>query len=223
MFPLGVLKKKPVNGFVLDPAKVKLLLHFDGNFNDSSNNNVPVTASGNVLIDSTIKKFGSGSLQYGQTPKDGFLKTSAFFDFGNKRPFTLCLNYNGTRIASVTGSLVGTRDSAIYSQFEIRRGTTSLIGNNTLNNWDFVPDILFEDENWKHFAMVADGTNIKFYRDGVIVGSVAHPNWPSMMSFLQFGKNGDGQYSNGTLDEVLLYSEALWTSNFTPPTTPFSY
>ena len=208
--------------FALDPAKVKLLLHFDGNFNDSSNDNVPVTASGNVLIDSTIKKFGSGSLQYGQTPKDGFLKTSAFFDFGNKRPFTLCLNHNGTRVTSLTGSLVGTRDSAIYSQFEIRRGASSLIGNDALNAWNFVSGIISENANWNHFAMVADGTNIKFYRDGVIVGSVAHPNWPSMMSFLQFGKDGDGNFSDNIIDEVLLYDGVIWTSNFTPPTTPFS-
>ena len=209
-------------GYALDPAKVKLLLHFDGNFNDSSNNNVPVTASGNVLIDSAIKKFGSGSLQYGQTPKDGFLKTSAFFDFGNKRPFTLCLNYNGTRIASVTGSLVGTRDSAIYSPFEIRRGASSLIGNDALNAWNFY-GYISENANWKHFAMVADGTNIKFYIDGVFVGLVDHPNWPSMMSFLQFGKDGDGNFSDNRIDEVLLYDGVIWTSNFTPPTAPFTY
>ena len=42
-------------------------------------------------------------------------------------------------------------------------------------------------------------------RDGVIVGSVAHPNWPSMMSFLQFGKDGDGNFSDNRIDEVLLY------------------
>ena len=221
MFPLGVLKKKPVNG-LLDPAKVKLLLHFDGNFNDSSNNNVPVTASGNVLIDSTIKKFGSGSLQYGQTPKDGFLKTSAFFDFGNKRPFTLCLNYNSTGSGSATGSLVGTRGSAIYTQFEIRRGANSLIGNAALSSWTVVPNFILEDANWRHFAMVADGTNIKFYIDGVIARSVAHPNWPSMMSFLQFGKDGDGHFSDNSIGEVLLYDGVLWTADFTPPTTPFS-
>ena len=211
------------SGFALDPAKVKLLLHFDGNFNDSSNNNVPVTASGNVLIDSAIKKFGSGSLQYGQMPRDGFLRTSPFFDFGNKRPFTLCLNYNSTGSTGATGSLVGTRSSAIYSQFEIRRGASSLIGNDALNAWNFVSGIISENANWNHFAMVADGTNIKFYRDGVIVGSVAHPNWPSMMSFLQFGKDGDGNFSDNRIDEVLLYDGVLWTADFTPPTGPFTY
>ena len=46
---------------------------------------------------------------------------------------------------------------------------------------------------------------------------------PSKNSFLQFGENGDWQYSNGTLDEVLLYSDALWTADFTPPTAPFTY
>ena len=156
-------------------------------------------------------------------PRDGFLRTSPFFDFGNKRPFTLCLNYNDTHTANVTGSLVGTRGSAIYSQFEIRRGANSLIGNDALNAWNFVSGIIPENANWNHFAMVADGTNIKFYRDGVIVGSVAHPNWPSMMSFLQFGKDGDGNFSDNRIDEVLLYDGVLWTADFTPPTAPFTY
>jgi len=223
MFPLGVLGRMVSSGYPLDPAKVKLLLHFDGNFYDSSNDNVPVTASGNVLIDSTIKKFGSGSLQYGKTPKNGFLKTSTFFDFGNKRPFTLCLNYNGTDTTNATGSLVGTRDSGTITQFEIGRGGNSLVGNDALNGWTFIPTALEEDANWKHFAMVADGTNIKFYKDGGMFGSVAHPNWVSMMSFLQFGKNGDGSFSDNRIDEVLLYDGVIWTDNFTPPNAPFTY
>ena len=77
--------------------------------------------------------------------------------------------------------------------------------------------------NWVHIAVVADGSWIKGYLNGVQQFNIPHPNWPSEMSFLQFGKNGDGQYSNRTLDEVLLYSEALWTADFTPPTAPFTY
>ena len=76
--------------------------------------------------------------------------------------------------------------------------------------------------NWIHIAVVADGNRIKGYLNGVQQFDIPHPNWASADSRLEFGP--DGPYSNnGTLDEVLLYSEALWTYNFTPPTGPFTY
>ena len=220
MFPLGVLKKKPVNGFVLDPAKVKLLLHFDGNFNDSSADNVAMTSSGNISIDATDTKFGSGKLRFGIEPRDGYLRTTnTFFNFGDNQPFTLCFWAKG---GDGNGCYATTRDTGVITQFELARGGTFIFGNWSLNNWTFVPfsATLF---NWVHIAVVADGNRIKGYLGGVQQFDIAHPNWPSENSLLQFGKDGAGQYSNGTLDEVLLYSEALWTSNFTPPTAPFTY
>ena len=78
------------SGYPLDPAKVKLLLHFDGNYNDSSPNNHTMTSGGNVSISTSEPKFGSGKLQFGDTPtRDGFVKSPNIFDFGNKRPFTI--------------------------------------------------------------------------------------------------------------------------------------
>ena len=92
MFPLGVLRKKPVNGFVLDPAKVKLLLHFDGNFNDSSPNNHTIEG-GNVSISTSEPKFGTGKLQFGITPRNGYVVSPNIFDFGDNRPFTISFFY----------------------------------------------------------------------------------------------------------------------------------
>ena len=209
------------SGFVLDPAKVKLLLHFDGNYNDSSPNNHAMTSGGNISIDATDTKFGSGKLRFGNSPRNGYLKTTnAFFNFGNKQPFTLCF---WAKDGDGNGCYATTRNAAVYTQFELGRGGSFIFGNESLDNWifaSFSPPNLY---NWVHIAVVADGNRIKGYLNGVQQFDIAHPNWPSMMSFLQFGKNGDGQYNgNGTLDEVLLYSEALWTSDFTPPTTPFS-
>ena len=43
------------------------------------------------------------------------------------------------------------------------------------------------------------------------------------MAFIQLGKDGDSDYSNGGMDEFLLYDGVLWTANFTPPDAPFSY
>ena len=208
-------------GYALDPAKVKLLLHFDGNFNDSSPNNHAMTGGGNISIDATDTKFGSGKLSFGNSPRDGYLRTTnTFFNFGDNQPFTLCF---WTKDGDGNGCYATTRNAAVYTQFELGRGGYFIFGNELLNNWmvaSFSPPNL---SNWVHIAVVADGSWIKGYLNGVQQFNIPHPNWPSGMSFLQFGKNGDGQYSNGTLDEVLLYSEALWTADFTPPTAPFTY
>ena len=81
-------------------------------------------------------------------------------------------------------------------------------------NWIFVP-FSNDSNDWVHIAVVADGSRIKGYLNGVQQFDIPHPNWPS--------ENGDWFYSDGTLDEVLLYSEALWTADFTPPDAPFTY
>ena len=222
MWPLGVLKRKGLGlGLALDPAKVKLLLHFDTDFADSSQNNVAVTATGNVAISAIDTKFGVGKVQYGASPRTGKLKTPPFFNFGNQRPFTLCFWAKG---GDGNGSLVVTRDTPVFTftPFDLSRGSSFLFANGALNAWSTI-SINSSTLEWTHFAVVADGTNIKVYKNGVLQGSgIAHPNWPSVDSFLVIGKN-ESTSINAALDEFLLYDGVLWESNFTPPTAPFTY
>ena len=77
---------------------------------------------------------------------------------------------------------------------------------------------------YKHCAVVGDGSTIDVYRDweGSLIASTPHPNWPSALRPIQLG-GGYPFSSNGEMDEFLLYDDVLWTSNFTPPTGPFTY
>ena len=220
---LGVLKKRPINGYVLDPAKVKLLLHFDGNYNDSSQNNHTMMSGGNVSISTSEPKFGSGKLQFGDTPtRDGFVKSPNIFDFGNKRPFTISFFYRGGDGGD--GCFFTTRDSPTYTPMEFTRGGNLRVGNAALSGWTFVPvDMGFSSIAYNHCAVVGDGTNIKVYWDGSLIATTPHPNWASASRFIQLGKDGDSSYSNGGMDEFLLYDDVIWTTNFTPPDAPFSY
>ena len=201
------------SGYALDPAKVKLLLHFDGNFNDSSPNNHAMTSGGNISIDATDTKFGSGKLRFGIEPRNGYLMTNFFFNFGDKQPFTLCF-------WAKEGD--GSGCYATNTLFELNRSGIFAFANESLDYWSFA-HFLAHPSDWVHIAVVADGSWINGYLNGVRQFNIPHPNWPSMMGYLKFGLNGSGYYSDGTLDEVLLYSEALWTSDFTPPTGPFTY
>jgi len=215
---LGV-GQNAIGSFALDPARVKLLLHFDTDFSDSSPNNVAVTVTGNVAISAIDTKFGVGKAQYNTSPRDGKLKTTSFFNFGNQRPFTLCFWAKG---GDGNGAFATTRDTPVITPFDLSRGGSFLFANAALSAWAFM-SVNTTSSDWTHFAVVADGTNIKAYKNGVLQGSgIAHPNWPSVDSFLVIGRNGDGAYTNCALDEFLLYDGVLWESNFTPPTAPFT-
>ena len=209
--------------FALDPAKVKLLLHFDGNYNDSSPNNHTMTSGGNVSISTSEPKFGSGKLQFGDTPtRDGFVKSPNIFDFGNKRPFTISFFYRG---GDGNGCYFTTRDSATYTPMEFGCGGTLLFGNATLNGWAFVSVYMpIAPIAYRHCAVVGDGTNIKVYREGSLVATTPHTNWASASWLIQLGKEDVSPFSsNGGMDEFLLYDGVLWTADFTPPDAPFSY
>ena len=222
MFPLGVLGRRVSSGYALDPAKVKLLLHFDGNYNDSSQNNHTMTSGGSVSISTSEPKFGTGKLQFGYTPsRDGFVKSPNIFDFGNKRPFTISFFY---RDGDGNGCFFTTSDSSLYTPMVFARGGNVVVGNAALSGLTFVAvSMSISSTAYQHCAVVGDGTNIKVYRDGSLVATTPHPNWASASWLIQLGKDGGSNYSNGGMDEFLLYDDVLWTSNFTPPTAPFTY
>ena len=202
------------SGYPLDPAKVKLLLHFDGNFNDSSPNNHAMTSGGNVSISTSEPKFGTGKLQFGNPPRDGFVNSPNIFDFGDNRPFTISFFYRD-----------GDGNGWFFTTTPIAFGRAGYIAvaNDDLSGWTYVAaDMLMTPIAYKHCAVVGDGTNIKVYRDGSLVATTPHPSWESASWPIQLGKGASVFSSDGEMDEFLLYDDVLWTSNFTPPTTPFS-
>ena len=224
MFPLGVLGRRVSSGYALDPAKVKLLLHFDGNYNDSSPNNHTMTSGGNVSISTSEPKFGSGKLQFGDTPtRDGFVKSPNIFDFGDNRPFTISFFYRG---GDGNGCFFTTSDSSTYSSaytpMIFGRGGYFVVGNAVLSGWTSVLAVMnISSTAYRHCAVVGDGTDIKVYRDGSLISSTPHPNWASDSWPIQLGYVYPFS-SDGGMDEFLLYDDVLWTSDFTPPDAPFS-
>ena len=184
MFLLNPFVFSQSGGYALDPAKVKLLLHFDGNFNDSSPNNHAMTSGGNVSISASEPKFGSGKLQFGDTPtRDGFVKSPNIFDFGENQPFTLCF-------WAKDGD--GSGCYATTSPFELNRSGIFAFHNEPplYDNWIFTHLLVEDTSNWVHVAVVADGNRIKGYLNGVQQFNIPHPNWPSENSLLEFGPNG---------------------------------
>ena len=86
---------------------------------------------------------------------------------------------------------------------------------------------IFSNNNWYHVALVRNGTNAKVYVGGESKISVTAPD-PSQNNTLPLciGSQADGYTGYnfvGRIHDVrLVNGSALYTSNFTPPTTPLT-
>ena len=69
-----------------------------------------------------------------------------------------------------------------------------------------------------HHALTYDGTDIRFFLDGVLIGSFTH----NVILGRRF-RIGDATFNNtgthfvGSFDHFRIFKTALWTSDFTPP------
>ena len=81
------------------------------------------------------------------------------------------------------------------------------------------------DDNWHHFAIVRNGTNVKTYMDGTEILSAEATDFKlDEAQYLQVDGGTINDTLTGsrstplTLDELHITDSALWTANFTPPT-----
>ena len=122
--------------------------------------------------------------------------------------------------------MTGVQTCALPICFPVTIGRAGyiLVGNAELSGWTFVAaDMSISSIAYQHCAVVGDGTNIKVYRDGSLIATTPHPRWESGSWLIQLGRGVTVFSSDGGMDEFLLYDDVLWTSNFTPPTAPFTY
>ena len=75
---------------------------------------------------------------------------------------------------------------------------------------------------WTHVAATRSGTTLKIFVNGVQVNSIANStNFPA--NAVRVGPDGSGGDWNGYISNLrIVKGQALYTSNFTPPTSPLS-
>ena len=178
---------------------------------------------GNAQISTSVKKYGTGSMYFDGTDDSLVMpaSTETVFGTGNftiegwiniptaQNVQNLTLICKGTSASSSNWQLGVTSTRALTFFYN---STTSTSGSTVLNL-----------NQWYHFAVVGTGTSIKVYLDGVQEISISYSYNYSENSVTKVCLNRGGTvYLNCYIDDLrITKGQALYTSNFTPPTQAF--
>jgi hypothetical protein len=215
---------------VADP--VVLLMHLDGTDNGTSFpdlcGHTPITRTGEVVTKTATKKVGTASAYFDGNGDTLYFTTGAEFDFGTG-DFTIEAWIN------IDAGSSGPRQ--IIDKFTVWSSDVDFafeIGSDgKLAFWagDGIPlqirgNAVLNTGQWYHVAVCRASGTTRLFVDGVTqtathTGSVTIPNGRTTLAI---GSNGfAANYWKGYLDEIRVTRSALYTADFTPPTTAFAY
>jgi len=222
-------------------ANTQLLCNFTnaGIFDNTGKNNLETV--GNAQIDTTIKQFGTGSIELPSGVN--YLKTSqttsgteldistgdftvefwARFNTINQNHyiFNWWTSINST--TSITYFVLYGTNASIGLRFVARTGSTTrvLMDQGSLSGWSA--------DTWYHIAFAREGNNFYMYRDGVQLGStqtysgaLAAPAQPLLIG--QSNYFASTEQTQGYLDDIRITKGVCrypGGTTFTPPTAPF--
>ena len=228
----------PALPVVPDPnfANVSLLINADGladgstAFVDESNNSHTITAYGDAQVDTAIKKYGTGSMQFNET--GGYLQIpySNAFSFGSG-DFTIefwCRDISSGALVSLGQSAGGSNSN--FSVFTTSNNVQFYTG--TGSAWYLRGSAIPLSEGvWHHIALVVNAGTFKGYKDGEEITTASVPTIPTTTTHdltvgSQYTSSGtlpnSGQELIGYIDDLrITKGVARYTANFTPPNKTF--
>ncbi len=213
-----------------DPSfsQVKLLVHADTNFADSSSMARAVTNVGSVTV-GTPAKFGAGSAAFptaGQrldyAGADAALNLPGDFTIEAWVRFTSNNNNSPTLVERFRAAGGGWRLQA--SSFSISFATTTTSGGTN----DRVSSTVSRNRNqWYHIAVTRQGSTFRLFVDGALVstGTDANAINASASTAVSVGGSpvfGSAATLSGLIDDLrITVGTARYTAAFTPPTAAF--
>jgi hypothetical protein len=167
--------------------------------------------------------FGAGGAVGGGTTSDYMtVSASGHSDFNIDGDFTVEWWHYRSSTSNTFMWTVG--DSATSTGLELYWGTTGSILKLYTNNGANELTNATSTTGWKHYAVVRSGSSISVYYDGVSAGSIT--NATTFNGNFTFGEFYSGSIFGGLAGPMsnfrYIKGTALYTSNFTPPTTALS-
>ena len=231
MFPLALLN---ASSPPVDPGLTLALLHFDGangsiTFTDSSPTPLTYTRTLSENIISTAQsKFGGASLYVGST-SGACVKSSGTDDrfLLSNQNFTIeCWFYDSVLVAGNKAIIgVGDRQSIAIDNGTIKGNVY------TGSNFEIVHQTTVSAAVWNHVALVRNNGVVTLYVNGVASNTTVAIGTTSLTNDgNNFFKMTPASYKgvvvvgfDGYIDEARLRLEAVYTADFTPPTSAFTY
>ncbi|MBU2699283.1 hypothetical protein Ga0466249_000362 [Sporomusaceae bacterium BoRhaA] len=198
------------------------LLHFDGGITDESGK--VWTARGGAAVSTAQSKFGGSSLYLNGTNQYLTTPSSTDFDFGTG-DFTVDWWEYRTLSTDQTFIITGTTQTFAFGLCTFNIVRCLLSSNNSA--WDIADyksmgTVILN--NWTHYAAVRKGNTFYTFQNGSLIST-----WTSTLSIANvtgatfIGSGGASYYYQGYIDELRISKGiARWTSDFTPPTAPYS-
>jgi hypothetical protein len=210
-----------------------LLIHFDGDFSDSSANPLTVTPYGGAAIDSSVLKFGSGSMSLDGT---GYLQIQPSPDLEPLgEDFTIEFWWYP---ASEDRQWFFHSDTDLWLGIDYMNGSMGMWASSGGWGWDLIESdsdygrgsIVVPQGEWSHIAYVRSGNYWSLYVNGVLdktieaSGSVVDKSSESKyIGSWAGGSDAGAPRVVGSIDEFrYVTGVAVYTGNFTPPTSPLS-
>lgn len=205
-------------------ANVSLLLHCNGSdgsttFTDSSSNGFTVTANGDAKVDTTIKKFGTGSLEL-----DG---TGDYLSVPHNSALSL-ESGDFTVEAWIYRNAAGALHNILNKRtndgwfWRVNAGDTltfAFTGGSAITSTSTV-----SSTTWFHVACTRSGNTVRQFIDGVLdATTVTFTNGVVNTQELRIGVDNTGSDGfNGYIDDLrITKGVARYTANFTPPIAAF--
>ena len=221
-----------------------LMLHSNGTdasttFTDDSGSSHTMTANGNAQIDTAQKKFGTASGLYDGTGAYLTTPDNADWTWGSgDLTIDFQVRFNTVGIMALFNQTEDT--SNLYTMLLLTDSTSCPGGLATSDCliWyidtgsggayelgvDWTPSV----DTWYHVALTRSGNTWRYFIDGTQQGSniTDSRTFPDLTGAFALGARFYGSYGlflNGWLDEFrIVKGQAVWTSNFTAPSSEYS-
>jgi hypothetical protein len=203
-----------------------LLLDFNGNFSDSSDSGHTMSEFGDVSIDTTNKKFGTGSAYFDGTGDYLQAPSSSDFDLSSSNWTIECwIRHANVGSYGRTIWAPSSNYDGIGLNYDSGRIKYSISSNGS--NWNIVNSANGNKTSWSsgvwyHVAVTWDGSTYRGFVDGVLDFTISSSTglYSGFTPRIGCWDNGTG-FWYGNIDQFIVYKGvALYTSNFTPATSP---
>jgi Concanavalin A-like lectin/glucanases superfamily len=216
------------------PSQTVALFHFDGTNNstvltDSSGTGKVATITGNPVISTAQSKFGGASLYVNGDGNShtNFVRADGGSDFLFSGDFTVDWWQYVVQYTDAFGAFVGLDAPG-------DENTCSSCVGLSWNSWGAnIHSIRYPSDSvtapssnsWHHIALTRSASTFRVFADGTLVATDLGITGTlgGVLGITGGSSNGDNGDFNGYIDELrVVKGVAVWTSDFTPPTAPYT-